>query len=206
MSVSGCSPRLGNRATTLNANRAFCEAAPIEYQSKEYLNMKCNRQGSRYKLSAISLVSAVGLTLGCASADALTITGGVGLIGGVGITGIGNQCVQVGGVDSTGPGAVTGWSCNNNLNQVWVITNGQIQRINNGAAECLTAGAKAGDGAVLENCSTSTSQRWTLNTKGELVNEQSGLCLDWALAYTELGKQLDVEPCNGSAQQQFWPR
>ena len=168
--------------------------------------MKYNRQCFQFKLTAISLTSAVGLALGCASADALTITGGVGLIGGVGITGIGNQCVQVGGVDSTGPGAVTGWSCNNNLNQVWEITNGQIQKINNGTAECLTAGAKAGDGALLESCGTSTAQLWTLNTKGEIVNEKSGLCLDWAMAYTELGKQLDVEPCSGSPQQQFWPR
>jgi|SRR5579863_792228 len=168
--------------------------------------MKCNEQCSRLKRIALGSISAVGLVLAFANAEALTITGGVGLIGGVGITGIGNQCLQVGGVDSTGAGPVTGWSCNNNLNQVWEITNGQIQKINNGTAMCLTAGAAAGNGALLQTCSSSASQLWTLNTKGEVVNAHSGLCLDWALAYYELGKQLDVEPCNGSPQQQFWPR
>lgn len=168
--------------------------------------MKCNEQCSRMKRVALGVTSAVGLALAFANAQALTITGGVGLIGGVGITGIGNQCLQVGGVDSTGAGPVTGWSCNNNLNQVWEITNGHFQRINNGTATCLTAGATAGDGAVLQNCGTSASQLWTLSTKGEIVNQGSGLCLDWALAYYDLGKQLDVEPCNGSPQQQFWPR
>jgi len=168
--------------------------------------MKYLKQGSRVQRIAMGLMSALGAALAVGSANALTITGGVGLIGGVGITGIGNQCMQIGGVDSTGPGAVTGWSCNNNLNQVWEITNGQIQKINGGAAMCLTAGPSAGAGALLEPCGTSKSQLWTLNPKGEVVNEQSGLCLDWALAYTLLGKQLDVEPCNGSPQQQFWPR
>jgi hypothetical protein len=168
--------------------------------------MRSNEQSLRLKRIAFGLTSAVGLALAFGNANALTLTGGVGLIGGLGITGIGNQCVQVGGVDSTGAGPVTGWSCNNNLNQVWEITNGHVQRINNGSAMCLTAGATAGDGAVLQPCGTSTSQLWTLSTTGELINEGSGLCLDWALAYTTLGKQLDVEVCTGSPQQQFWPR
>ncbi len=130
--------------------------------------MKFNEQRSQLKRFALGLTS-VGLALAFANADALTITGGVGLIGGVGITGIGNECLQVGGVDSTGAGPVTGWSCNNNLNQAWEITNGHIQRINSGAAMCMAAGAAAGDGAVLQTCSTSSSQLWTLTTKGELA-------------------------------------
>lgn len=161
---------------------------------------------TRLKRATLSVVCGVGLALTLAQAEALTITGAVGRAGGGLITGIGNQCVQVGGVDSTGPGPVTGWSCNNNLNQVWVITNGQIQKINGGAAMCLTAGAAAGDGAVLEACTTSRTQRWTLNPEGEIVNEASGLCLDWAKAYTTNGGQLDVEPCTGAGNQQFWPR
>ena len=168
--------------------------------------MKIFERDSTEKRILMSLFALIGATVAVQGADALTITGGVGLIGGVGVTGIGNQCLQVGGVASTGAGAVTGWSCNNNLNQVWEITNGQIQKINGGTEMCLTAGVTAGSGALLEPCSTSKTQLWTLNPKGEVVNEQSGLCLDWALAYTTLGKQLDVEPCNGSPQQQFWPR
>jgi hypothetical protein len=58
---------------------------------------------------------------------------------------------------------------------------------------CLTAGAAAGDGAVLEACNGSRTQRWTLNPEGEIVNEATGLCLDWAQAYTSNGRQLDVE-------------
>jgi non-reducing end alpha-L-arabinofuranosidase len=168
--------------------------------------MRSNEQSLRLKRIALGLTSAVGLALAFANADALTLTGGVGLAGGVGITGIGNQCVQVGGVDSTAAGPVTGYSCNDNLNQVWEITNGRVKKINNGAAMCLAAGATAGDGAVLQACGTSTSQLWTLSTAGELINEGSGLCLDWALAYTTNGSQLDVEVCTGSPQQQFWPR
>jgi hypothetical protein len=71
---------------------------------------------------------------------------------------------------------------------------------------CLTAGAAAGDGAVLEACNGSRTQRWTLNPEGEIVNEATGLCLDWAQAYTTNGRQLDVEPCTGADNQQFWPR
>lgn len=161
---------------------------------------------SRSKMAAIGATSVLALSMAFSAANALTLTGGVGLAGGTIVTGIGNECVQIGGVDSTGAGPVTGWSCNNNLNQVWTITNGRIEKINNGTAMCLTANATAGTGVFLESCGTNTGQLWTLTTGGALVNEKSGLCLDWAGAYTTRGATLDVEPCNGSSEQQFWPR
>jgi len=165
----------------------------------------------RYFIRLLGTVSACALLAG--NAQALTITGGVGTsTTGTGVTGIGNQCLEIGGVASTAPVTpVHSWDCDGGLNQIWIVTNGQIQRSHNGAFTCLevaNGSTHAGAKVQLNYCKPGSAahQEWTINQKGEIVGVASGLCLDWGLGYYQNGVQLGVEPCNGTPEQQFWLR
>jgi hypothetical protein len=145
------------------------------------------------------------------TANALFITGGVGnSTSGVGIEGIGDQCLEIGGVASTAPVTpVHAWECNANLNQMWIVTNGQIEKINDGRFTCLEvvgASKAAGAKVQLNYCNGGTNQQWVLNQKGEIVGVGSELCLDWEQGYYQNGVQLQIEPCNDGPEQQFWLR
>jgi alpha-galactosidase len=156
------------------------------------------------------LLSAAGACLLFATdANALLITGGVGSSStGVAVTGIGDQCIEIGGVASTSPGvAVNSWECDAGLNQMWIITNGEIQRASNGSFVCLTAGGNtAGSPITLAYCRSLATQLWTVNATGAIVNAASGLCLDWGEGYYQNNVQLTVQACDGLPQQQFWLR
>jgi hypothetical protein len=161
----------------------------------------------------IGIASACGASLVLAStANALIITGGLGPNGGVAVPGIGNQCLEIGGVASTAPGnVVDGFNCDGLLNQVWQITNGQIQKINNGSFTCLetlNGGTTSGTIVALGNCKTGAKyQLWNVNVYGAIVFEgATDMCLDWAGAYLQNGARLEIRPCDGSLQQQFWLR
>jgi hypothetical protein len=159
----------------------------------------------------IQLVGTIGAcALLAGNVQALTITGGVGdSTRGIGITGIGDQCLEIGGVASTAPiTPVHAWDCNGNLNQMWIVTNGQIQRSHDGRFTCLeVAGGSTHAGAKVQlNYCRPGAQEWVINQKGEIVAVGSGLCLDWGLGYYQNGVQLSVEPCSGAPEQQFWLR
>jgi hypothetical protein len=155
-----------------------------------------------------SAITAIAFAAFSSIAQALLITGGVGPVGGQIVQGIGNQCLEIPGAASTAPiAAVQGFNCWGGLNQVWIITNGQIQQINNGSYTCMeVANSSTSPGALvqLNNCSGAANQLWEINKHGEIVNLGSALCLDWGNAYTTNGVQLTVETCTAGSHQEFW--
>jgi nitrite reductase/ring-hydroxylating ferredoxin subunit len=157
-------------------------------------------------LGALALL-VLGATVS-APASAVLVTGGDSIVG------IGNVCLELGGVDSTAPGPVDGFACNGLQNQQWDITNGQFQRANNGQTLCLevtnqatTAGSQVDIGACGSTASTPT-QYWSMNASGEIVNAASGLCLDWGKAIKRNGNGtiLTVQRCSGGFEEEFWLR
>jgi hypothetical protein len=172
--------------------------------------MEIQKELTRSRKALAGLICAMGIALSASSANALTITGGVGVEGGSLVQGIGNQCLEIGGIDSTAPAAVHGWSCNNNQNQLWTITNGLIQKVNNGRAVCLsTAGGALTAGSLVETdycVAGAKDQVWNVKYNGTIVNEYSGLCLDWGGSFNANGVQMAVQVCDGGQTQEFWLR
>jgi hypothetical protein len=199
-------PVIGNLLTLGRGSPCVIErrTSVIESHSK----LKGRKMLRRY---LIGLCGAVGACLLFSTANAITITGGVGSVGGMPVEGIGNQCLEIGGVASTAPVVpVHSWDCHGGLNQQWQITDGQIQKIHNGAFTCLEVqrGSTATGAKVqLNYCkSGATYQQWVLNQHGEIVGVGSDKCLDWGMGFYDNGVQLSIQPCNGSAEQRFWLR
>jgi Ricin-type beta-trefoil lectin domain len=75
-----------------------------------------------------------------------------------------------------------------------------------GATECLdvynnqtTPGTKV----ELGPCNGGANQKWTLESNGTIVGQQSGLCLDVTGASTTEGTALEIWTCNGQSNQQW---
>ncbi len=101
------------------------------------------------------------------------------------------------------------WSCTGKSNQRWTVVQDGTLRT---GGKCLsTAGDSRSSGAklVLETCnSRDGAQLWQAATDGQLVNPQSGKCLDVPAASAANGTQPVIEPCANSATQpnQHWLR
>jgi len=128
-------------------------------------------------------------------------------------------CVDVGGAN-TADGTIIGpFPCNNQFNEQWIYKNGQFRGLGTDGC-CTTAVNKClsvhgnskapGAGIELDTCmSGNGSQLWfvegsvgPVGNLSEIVNVASGFCLD---SRGEIGGhlQLVIEPCNGSAGQQW---
>jgi len=115
-------------------------------------------------------------------------------------------------VDDSGSGTADGnptlvYSCTGNPNQQWTIgTDGTIRTLD----KCLTAqnaGTTAGTAVVLSTCSSSPSsagQTWNYKSNGNLVNGNSGLCLDAYGGSTASGTKLDTWTCGYNQLNQIW--
>jgi alpha-galactosidase len=115
-------------------------------------------------------------------------------------------------VDDSGSGTADGnptlvYSCTGNPNQQWTIgTDGTIRTL----GKCLTAqnaGTAAGTAVVLSTCASSPSaagQTWSYQSNGNLVNDNSGLCLDAYGGSTASGTKLDTWTCGYNQLNQIW--
>jgi hypothetical protein len=117
-------------------------------------------------------------------------------------SGISGKCL-----DDFGGSAANGtkadlWDCNGTGAQNWTATGGTLQA----SGKCLDvigAGSTA-DGTLVDlwACNGGANQHWTAEN-GELVNPQSGKCLDDPAFSTTNGTQLDIWDCNGGANQHW---
>ena len=128
-------------------------------------------------------------------------------------------CADVDGAN-TADGTIIGpFPCNNGFNEQWIYKNGQFRGLGTDGC-CTTAVNKClsvhgnskapGAGIELDTCiSGNGSQLWfvegsvgPVGNLSEIVNVASGFCLD---SRGEIGGhlQLVIEPCNGSAGQQW---
>jgi hypothetical protein len=127
-------------------------------------------------------------------------------------------CVDVAGA-STASGTIIGpFPCNNQFNEQWIYQNGQflgLGTVGFGASavnKCLSVHGNStvpGAGVELDTCTGSGGQFWLIQglaspagNHSTIENLTTGFCLD---SRNEIGAglQLVVEPCNGSAGQQW---
>jgi beta-glucanase (GH16 family) len=110
------------------------------------------------------------------------------------ITGLAGQCVE-----ASAAGAVQLDGCNGSSAQRWTVgTDGTIRA----QGQCLAvAGSASGTGAKLSACTGTAAQAWQAQTNGQLVNVQSGSCLDATKDSSADLTPLEIWACGGTANQ-----
>jgi Ricin-type beta-trefoil lectin domain len=123
--------------------------------------------------------------------------------------GIGNMCADDYGNASTSGNKIQIWACLGDAAQNWTIESDGTVQIN---GKCLdvTGGVNAnGTKIQLWAClNGDANQQWQPEPNGELVNPETGRCLDnYDVASTNYGTdngtQLDIWSCNGNPNQQW---
>jgi Beta-1,3-glucanase/Ricin-type beta-trefoil lectin domain len=94
------------------------------------------------------------------------------------------------------------WSCNGTGAQNWTPVNGTLQV--GGACLDVIGNGSTANGTLVDiwACNGGANQQWTAEN-GELVNPQSGKCLDDPGFSTTNGTQLDIWTCNGGVNQNW---
>jgi GH25 family lysozyme M1 (1,4-beta-N-acetylmuramidase) len=101
------------------------------------------------------------------------------------------------------------WTCDGKPGQTWTTVQDGTLRT---GGKCLaTAGSSTASGSKLQLAACDArdgAQHWQAGTDGELVNPQSGQCLDVPAASAANGTQPVIEPCASSAgsPRQHWLR
>jgi beta-glucanase (GH16 family) len=108
------------------------------------------------------------------------------------ITGLASQCVE-----ASASGAVQLDGCNSSSAQTWTVgTDGTIRA----GGQCLAvAGSANGTAAKLAACNGTAAQAWQAQTNGQLVNVQSGSCLDASKNSSADLTPLQIWACGGTA-------
>jgi hypothetical protein len=114
------------------------------------------------------------------------------------------RCVDVPGFSTNNGTQLDLWDCNAGGNQSWNYT--AAKELTVYTNKCMQAGAAAGAAVVINNCTGTAAQQWTLNPNQTVTSVANpALCLEAAGAGTGNGTLVDVATCNGSTSQQ-WAR
>jgi hypothetical protein len=115
------------------------------------------------------------------------------------------NCADITGASDAVGTAADAWTCNAGDNQEFTrAANGELQVYGGSGTMCLdvSGGATTADSSVvIESCTDSATQQWTVTNGGAVTNAASGLCLGPAGAGTAAGTALQVQDCTGSSSQ-----
>ncbi|KUL25838.1 ricin-type beta-trefoil lectin domain protein [Actinoplanes awajinensis] len=116
------------------------------------------------------------------------------------------KCIDVNGSTFEAGTRLQTWTCNSSSAQKWIALGETLLSLNNKCAE--VAGGSKANGAVLQlgTCNGSGGQRFVFNANGNLVNPQSGRCVDIPNADRGDGIQLQIRDCVTAAVSQKWRR
>lgn len=118
-------------------------------------------------------------------------------------SGVFGKCLDDRGNGSADLNPIEIWTCNGSAGQQWTVGSDGTVQIN---GKCLNvSGTANGAKAALLSCNGSGSQQWRPKSGGQLVNPQSGRCLDDPGFSSTNGTQLDIWDCAGSANEQWTP-
>jgi GH25 family lysozyme M1 (1,4-beta-N-acetylmuramidase) len=137
-----------------------------------------------------------------AAADAGT-AGQISQVGGSG------KCLNDPAGNTANGTPVTVWTCTGRSNQRWTTVQDGTLRT---GGKCLsTVGNSTASGAklALTTCNAANgAQHWVASTDGQLINPQSGKCLDVLVASAANGTRPVIEPCANSTSQpnEHWLR
>ncbi|WP_051450440.1 chitinase [Actinospica robiniae] len=127
-------------------------------------------------------------------------TGGSGATGPV--TGYQGLCLDVRSASSADGTPVQVYTCNGTNAQQWTVaSNGTLQAL----GKCLdvsAAGTANGTKVQLYTCNGTGAQQWQAQSNGELINPNSGKCLD-DTGYGGSGTQVQIWSCGDTSNQQW---
>ena len=118
------------------------------------------------------------------------------------ITGYQGLCVDVRSASSADRTPVQVYTCNNTNAQQWTVaSNGTLQAL----GKCMDVnGAGTANGTLVQlyTCNNTVAQVWQPQSNGELLNPNSGRCLDDTSSGGS-GTQLQIYDCNDGANQKW---
>ncbi|HEY4457497.1 MAG TPA: ricin-type beta-trefoil lectin domain protein [Pseudonocardiaceae bacterium] len=109
-------------------------------------------------------------------------------------------------VDDSGSGTADGnpiilYPCSGNANQRWQVPgDGTVRTL----GKCLAVNGESGTPAELATCNNGADQQWTYQLNGNLVNKQTGLCLDVTGGGDANGTALEAWSCGTNQLNQIW--
>jgi O-glycosyl hydrolase len=139
--------------------------------------------------------------------DNLAITplpGGYGTyITGPFASGLSGLCLDDNADSTTDGNKVDVYGCNDTAAQQWSLASDNV--MNNGKCLDVVGPYATADGTLVDlwTCNDGANQVWELLGNGELLNPQSGKCLDDPAASTTPGTQLEIWDCNNGANQHW---
>jgi Beta-1,3-glucanase/Ricin-type beta-trefoil lectin domain len=142
--------------------------------------------------------SSASVTVAPFSGSSSPPSGGTGPVA----SGMSGKCLDDFGGSSANGTIADLWDCNGTGAQNWTATGGTLQ-VNGACLDVIGSGSTA-DGTLVDlwDCNGGANQQWTAEN-GELVNPQSGKCLDDPAFSTTNGTQLDIWDCNGGVNQHW---
>ena len=157
-------------------------------------------QAATTKTATASTASLKTATSQAATAKAVTPAATVGATGA--ITGYEGLCLDDRSASTTPGNPVQVYTCNGTSAQQWTYeSNGTIQTL----GECLdVTGAGTANGTLVDlyTCNGTVAQVWDPESNGELVNPNSGACLD-DTGYGGSGTQVQIWACADTSNQQW---
>jgi hypothetical protein len=145
-------------------------------------------------------INGTGLTVNNFSYSTGTGGGGGGSNGPV--TGYQGLCLDVRAANSADGTPVQVYSCNGTNAQQWTVgANGTVQAL----GKCLdvtAAGTANGTPVQLYTCNGTGAQAWQPQSNGELINTNSGKCLD-DTGFGGSGTQVQIWDCGDGSNQQW---
>jgi beta-glucosidase len=118
------------------------------------------------------------------------------------VTGYQGLCMDVAGAGTADGTAVQLYNCNGTSAQQWTVEpNGTLQAL----GKCLDIiGDNTGNGNAIDlyTCNGTAAQNWQPLSSGEVINPESGKCLD-DTAFGGSGTGLIIYDCNSGANQKW---
>jgi beta-glucosidase len=118
------------------------------------------------------------------------------------VTGYQGLCLDVRGANSADGTPVQVYTCNSTSAQQWTVeSNGTLQAL----GKCLdVTGAGTANGTLVQlyTCNGTGAQTWQAQSNGELVNSNSGSCLD-DTGFGGSGTQVQIWACGDGTNQQW---
>jgi hypothetical protein len=115
------------------------------------------------------------------------------------ITGLNGQCLANQNALNTEGNPMVLANCDADPGQEWSTYTDNTVRVQGGCLDVVSAGTTSGTNVDWYPCNSSNAQQWTVQSNGELVNPNSGLCLTGKTG----GTRLDIETCTDSTAQQW---
>lgn len=116
------------------------------------------------------------------------------------VTGYQGLCMDVRGANDADTTPIQVYTCNGTIAQQWTVSGGGTLQALGKCLDVQWGGASSGTPVQLYTCNGTGAQQWQAQSNGELVNPQSGKCLD-DTALGGSGTGLIIYDCNGGANQ-----